>query len=95
MARVSIFQTIQTKYVGPTNFRGSRIKARTASSISIMRSYDSALDSAANHAVVADELQTKMKWQGEYWGEIIGGQNADGSYTWIMAGTTQTVEVAR
>jgi hypothetical protein len=89
MTTISVFQTIQTKYISPTNFKGTRIKASTSSGISIMRSYDYALNIGENHAKVARELQEKMKWHTDYYGDLVGGQNANGSYTWIMVGNTQ------
>ena len=33
-----------------------------------------------------------MKWTGKGCGELLGGQNADGSYTWIMSESLQEVE---
>jgi len=86
--QVSIYQTIQTKWISPSNFRGTRIKAKTASGISIVRGYDYSLNIGANHAKVARELQEKMKWVGETYGNLVGGQNTDGSFTWIMTGKT-------
>lgn len=93
MITISVFQTIQTKYVGPTNFKGSRIKARTSSGISIIRNYNCGLNIDENHAKVARELQEKMKWHAD----LVGGQNADGSYTWIMVGAkvaTKAIDAA-
>lgn len=86
MITISIFQTIQTKWISPTNFKGTRIKARTASGVTIVRGYDYGLNIGDNHAKVARELQEKMKWDDGYFGDLIGGQNADGSYTWILTG---------
>ena len=86
MTHISIFLTIQTKWLSPTNFKGTRIKAKTASGISIVRSWDYTLTAGENHARVAEELQKKMKWDSDWYGKLAGGQNADGSYTWIMMG---------
>lgn len=87
MIEISVFQTIQTKWISPTNFKGTRIKAKTASGIAIIRSYDYSLNIGENHAKGARELQEKMDWAKDAYGNLIGGQNADGSYTWIMRGT--------
>lgn len=58
-------QAIITKYVGPTNFKGSRIKA-TASAGSVTVSYDSGLSSDANHDNAAYKLAEKFGWHGTY-----------------------------
>jgi len=54
-------QAILTKYLGPTNFLGSRIKA-TASAGSITVSYDHALSTEENHRHAARMLQQKFQW---------------------------------
>lgn len=54
-------QAIITKYVGPTNTRGSRIKAM-AEAGSVTVHYDDALTSTANHAEAAMALVRKFKW---------------------------------
>lgn len=87
MTQISVFQTIQTKYIAPSNFRGARIKAKAANGKVIVVSYDHGLNVDENHAKAAETLQEKMQWTGKHYGELIGGQNADGSYTWIMTGT--------
>ncbi len=52
-------QAIETKYIGPTNYRGSRIKA-TCERGSISISYDDALNSDEAHIAAADALVTKF-----------------------------------
>lgn len=54
-------QAIVTKYLGPTNIRGSRIKA-TAQAGSITATWDYALDICANHRAAAVALANKFKW---------------------------------
>lgn len=61
-------QAIVTKYLGPTDFRGARIKA-TASAGSITIPYDSALDIEVNHFNAARALANKFQWKGK----LIGG----------------------
>ena len=56
---------IETRYVGPTNFRGSRIVARVMESLptrKITLSYDDALGSSENHRVAAIALIRKLGW---------------------------------
>ena len=50
-----ITQAIETKYMGPTNTRGSRIKA-TAAAGSIMVPFDYQLNPDGNHKAAADAL---------------------------------------
>ncbi len=52
-------QAIETKYIGPSNYRGSRIKA-TCERGSITISYDDALNSDEAHIAAADALVAKF-----------------------------------
>ena len=54
-------QAIVTKYSGPTNHRGARIKA-TAQAGATYLSWDYALDTSANHRAAAVALANKFKW---------------------------------
>jgi hypothetical protein len=60
-----ITQAIETKYMGPTNTRGSRIKA-TAAAGSVMVPFDYQLNPDGNHKAAADALIAKMGWQGTF-----------------------------
>jgi len=56
-----MLQTIQTKYLGPTNSRGSRVKAYCqAGSITVGWLYD--LESKENHKRAVLELIKKLDW---------------------------------
>ena len=66
-------KAIQTKYMGPTNFRGSRIKA-TAEGVSVTVPYADELNSEEAHAVAAVALVRKMGWPGD----LIQGGRPDG-----------------
>lgn len=59
------FATITTKYIGPTNTKGSRIKA-TCQAKSITRSWDYALNADENHRAVAGELAQLVGWAGNW-----------------------------
>lgn len=72
MTQVSMFQAIQTKFLGPTNVKGSRVKA-WAEAGSITVSWDYSLDSAGNHRAAAEKLAAKSGWVGEHYGEMVGG----------------------
>jgi hypothetical protein len=65
-------QAIVTKYIGPTNFRDSRVKA-TSDAGTITLSWDDALDSNANHDRAALALASRMGWTGHYVGGGLPG----------------------
>ena len=56
-----MLQAIVTKYLGPTNTRGARIKATCAWG-SITRAYDYELDFDAQHHAAAIDLCNKLGW---------------------------------
>lgn len=80
-------QAIQTKFMGPTNTRGSRIKA-TAAAGSITLGWDHALNSEQNHVAAARALCQKFGWvpkPGEnYHTPTHSGQLKDGSYVHVF-----------
>lgn len=63
-------QTIETKYHGPTNTRGSRISA-TASVCRkrVWVEYDHALNAGNNHMAAAQKLMEVLDWTGHYVGD--------------------------
>ena len=67
-------QAIETRYLGPTNNRGGRIKA-TAWGGSITVGYDHALNTDDAHRAAANALIAKMGWHGTY----AQGGNAKGT----------------
>lgn len=76
-------QAIVTRYIGPSNVRGSRIKA-TCAAKSITRGYDSALNVDENHEAVALELQNLLGWTGKDYGTLQGGCMKNGDYCWVL-----------
>ena len=56
-------KAIETKYLGPTNYRGSRCKAWTDGA-SIVLDWDHSLNSEGNHRAAAVALYEKMGWHG-------------------------------
>ena len=75
-------KAIRTKYYGPGNVRGSRIKATSGEhGQTVIQSYDDSLNSSQAHAKVARALCDKMGWKGE----LIGGGFPDGTMVWVFA----------
>lgn len=68
------FQAILTHYIGPTNYRGGRVKAVSGSGLSAIVEWDSALDIGGNHAAACKALVDKLNWGGKW----IGGGTAKG-----------------
>lgn len=73
-----MFQAIQVKYLGPTNYRGSRYKA-TASAGSVTVSTDNALSTEGNVIAAAQALCDKFGWPKD----MVCGQLADGTYVFV------------
>ena len=63
-------QAIETKYLGPTNCRGSRIKASCQAG-SLVSDYDYGLNTSSNHIAAALGLIKKLEW--ERYGNWFGG----------------------
>lgn len=51
---------ILTKYLGPTNHRGSRVKATLPSGKSLTLGWDCALNSEENHELAAKAIASKQ-----------------------------------
>lgn len=58
-------QAIVTKYLGPTNTRGTRIKA-TCQARSVTYAWDHKLNVENNHRFAAMQFVALMGWSGEY-----------------------------
>lgn len=72
-------KAIETRYIGPSNVRGSRIIASDGDGNRVTVSYDSALNSDDNHAAAAKALLVKMGWCGE----LISGHTKHGM-CWVF-----------
>ena len=66
--RLSHRVAILTKFLGPTNFRGSRVVAYTGTKLRLTVDWDHALDIDENHARAAKMLADKLGWHGEWIG---------------------------
>lgn len=70
---------IETKYLGPTDYRGSRIKAYTVNGQSLTISYPHELSGEACHRKAAEELREKAGWSGE----LVSG-STKGGYAFVF-----------
>ena len=60
-------QAIVTRYFGPTNTRGARVKA-TAEAGSVMLRWDDALGIYDNHVKACEALIARLRWDGVWYG---------------------------
>src|SRR5262245_41671506 len=70
----TMYQAITTKYLGPTNVRGSRVKASCQAG-SITLHWDDALNSDQNHIAAAKALAVKYEWDGRWHGGAPNGSS--------------------
>jgi len=79
------YRAIQTRYVGPTNFRGSRIIADAGDRASrVVVDYEPALNPEQNHAYAAVLVTRKMGWDDpQYFTPLVGGELND-RYVWVF-----------
>lgn len=85
--RNETMQTIQTKHIGATNYRGARMKARSTGGGSLSMPYDSELSDDGNHAKVAKALMEKLGWKGK----MVGGGTSKG-LVWVFADDFPSIE---
>jgi hypothetical protein len=70
-------QAIITKFLGPTNSKGPRVKARCdAGSITV--NWVGSYGSDTNHFMAAKALAEKLGWTGDSYGSLLGGSLPDG-----------------
>lgn len=79
-------QAIQVKYLGPSNVRGARLKAKAdAGSVTIGYPHElGAVEEAFRFA--AEALVKKLGWDHPNYGLLVGGQLPDGSYAFVFTG---------
>jgi hypothetical protein len=74
-------QSITTKYIGPRNVRGARIKATTTTGLSVTIPYDHALGLDENHEKAVQALARKLKWTGRM---VAGGAMGGGGNVYVF-----------
>jgi hypothetical protein len=67
-------KAIETRYFGPSNVKGSRIKAFDCDNNSVTIGYPHELSGEDCHRKAAEALCAKMKWTGE----LVGGSTKKG-----------------
>jgi 3-deoxy-D-manno-octulosonate 8-phosphate phosphatase KdsC-like HAD superfamily phosphatase len=75
-------QAIIVKYLGPTNTKGSRYKATSASGLSKTLGIDHALNGEENARQAAKALADSLKWKGS----MVCGSMGDGLYVFVFTG---------
>ncbi|CAK7259112.1 MULTISPECIES: hypothetical protein [unclassified Shinella] len=85
-----MYQAITTKFLGPTNTRGSRVRA-TAQAGSVTVHWDHALNCDANHDRAAEALAKKFGWYGAWFG---GGLERGSCYVWVPSADADSKGVA-
>ncbi len=68
-------RAIVTKFLGPTNHRGSRVKATLSGekSVSVTMPWCSGLNSDRNHAHAAEKLAEQLGWDQKPSAHLVGG----------------------
>ena len=69
---------ISTKYLGPTNHRGSRVAVTSGNGHRLVVPWDYTLGSPENHLAAAKVMAEKMGWDGEW----VGG-GTDNGYVFV------------
>lgn len=83
-------QAIVTKFISPTDFKGSRIKA-AASAGSVEVTWDDELNVEDNHRKAAFKLQEKLGWVGDAYGDIKGGTMPNEDMCWVMVPASKSL----
>jgi len=76
-------QAIQTKYIAPTNSRGSRIKAWCATGSKTI-SYPYSLNIDQAHYAAAQQLLVQLDWVGPHYGVLEQGCLPNGDYCHVL-----------
>lgn len=82
-------QTIFTKFLGCTNTKGERVKAKQSASyggtpVSVTVPWQYELSAEDNHAAAAMTLANKLGWHGKW----IGGDNGMSGYVFVNSDPT-------
>ena len=76
------YQAIETRFFGPTNHRGARIRVRCQARTMFV-AWDYSLGIDHNHDAAARELAEKLEWRGRWFG---GGSASGSGNVYVNAG---------
>jgi len=79
-----ITQAIHVRFLGPTNFRGSRYIAKCSAGIKMWQA-DHALNPSENARKAAEALRDHLQWNTARYGDLVGGGLPDGSYVFVFS----------
>ena len=83
-------QSITTKFIGPTNSRGSRVTAKTSGGERIILDWNDALGVEQNHVAAAMHLCKKLDWTDD---TMVYGESPDGKgYTFVFVREWATIK---
>lgn len=71
-------QSINTKYVPPTNYKGSRVSVRTTGGIRRIYEWDDSLNPDQNHTAAARRLIEELGWNRHCNGAWVPGATREG-----------------
>lgn len=93
LPRTAVYrQSSITRYFGPTDRKGSRVAAISASGHRLTLHWDDALSTDENHTAAALQLAQKLGWSGNWHGGALG--TGDG-YCFVNADEMPAFRVAR
>lgn len=72
-------KAIQTRYLGPTDNKGARIKVEAEGCGSIQRPYDDALSLEENHQAAMMAFALNLGWNYDW----VGGSLPNGDFAWV------------
>ncbi len=85
-------QSIETKYFGPTNTKGSRIQVKTESRKKVI-SWDHSLNSEQNHVQAAIQAAKEWEWVKEGDKVVFGGKADSTGYNVNILCDYSTIEI--
>lgn len=84
-------QSIRTRYIGPSNVRGSRIQAKCEAR-TVYVPYNHALNLDANHRAACEELLRVLGWTSDKgrFPDMVGGSHGGDMYWVFIEGRHRT-----
>lgn len=83
-----VVKAIQTKFIGPSNTKGARVRAWINGSSAAV-SWDYGAEVADNHGMAARKLAASLKWDGR----LVGGTLPDETMAWVFVDGSVSVGV--